>query len=104
MHGKQIINICNAKQARQIYRYKKIKTKLYKNNAAILYSKTCRIKQLTPAYINVRINVNNPRCQRTKNAAIHYRINQELKFQYANDDTRGCIYTVTTYTSWRWAR
>jgi len=20
-----------------------------------------------------------------------------------SDDTRGCIYTITTYTSWRWA-
>jgi len=48
----------------------------------ILY-KTCRIKQLIPTYINIRINGNNQRCQRTKNAAIRYRINQELKFQYA---------------------
>jgi hypothetical protein len=33
--------------------------------------------------VNVRVNGNNLRCQRTKNAAIRYRINQELKFQYA---------------------
>jgi len=33
--------------------------------------------------VNIRVNGNNPRCQRTKNAAIRYRINQELKFQYA---------------------
>ena len=118
MHGQPTIKICNAKQARQIYQYKKIKTTLYKNNAAIWYNKTCRIKQLTPSYINIRINGNTPRCQRTKNAAICYRINQELKFQYAkesflnrctrqspaeSDDTRGCTYTVMTWTSWWWA-
>ena len=30
MHGQSIIKICNAKQARQIHQYKKIKIKLYK--------------------------------------------------------------------------
>jgi hypothetical protein len=73
MHG-QPIKICNAKQARQIYQHKKIKIKLYKNNAAIWYNKTCWIKQLIPPYINIRINGNNPRCQRTKNAAIRYKV------------------------------
>jgi len=47
MHGQPNIKICSAKQAKQIFQYKKIKIKLYKNNAAILYNKTCRIKQLT---------------------------------------------------------
>jgi len=83
MHDQPTIKICNAKQASQIYQYKKIKIKLYKNNAAIWYNKTCRFKQLIPTYTNIRINGNNPRCQRTKNAAIRYRINQELKFKYA---------------------
>ena len=54
MHGQPVIKICNAKQARQIYQYKKIKIKLYKNNADIWYNKIC------------------------------------------NDDTRCCIYTITT--------
>ena len=72
--------------------------------------------QLTPADVNIRVHGNNPRCQRTKNAAILYRTNQELKFQYAkkqklnenrfplnlctgrplteSDDTRWCINTI----------
>jgi len=33
--------------------------------------------------VNIRVNGNNPRCQRTKKAAIRYRINQGLKFHYA---------------------
>ena len=37
MHGQPNIKICNAKQAKQIFQYKKIKIKLHKNNAAIWY-------------------------------------------------------------------
>jgi len=82
MHGQPNIKICIAKQAKQILQYQKIKIKLYKNNAAIWYNKTCWIKQLTPNYINIRVNGNNTRFQKTKNTAIRYRINQELKFLY----------------------
>ena len=42
------LKLCIAKQAKQIFHYKKIKIKLYKNNPAIWFNKTCRIKQLTP--------------------------------------------------------
>jgi len=49
MHDQPTIKICNPKQARQIYQYKKIKTTLYKNNAAIWYNKTCRSPFLTGA-------------------------------------------------------
>ena len=74
MHGPRNIKICNAKQTKQTYQYKNIKVKLYKNIEAIWYNKTCRIKQLILIYINIRVNGNNPRCQRTKNAAIRYRV------------------------------
>ena len=39
MHGQQNVKFCDAKQAAQTYKYKNIKTKLYKNNAAIWYNK-----------------------------------------------------------------
>jgi hypothetical protein len=58
MHGQQNIKFCTAKQAKQIYKYKNIKTKLYKNNAAIWYNKTCRMKQVTPGYISIKVNGN----------------------------------------------
>ena len=66
MHGQLNIKIFSAKQAKQIFQYKKIKIKLYKNNAAIWYNKTCRIKQLTPNYINVRVTGNNTRSQKNE--------------------------------------
>jgi hypothetical protein len=71
------IKFGNAKQAEQMYQYKnnkiwqcqtsktntsiqehKKKTKLYKTKAAILYNKTCRLKQLTPKYISIKLCTN----------------------------------------------
>jgi len=53
MHGQQNVNICTAKQ---VYLYRTIKTKLYKNDAAIWFNQTRRIKQLTRTYISIRVN------------------------------------------------
>jgi len=55
MHGQQNVKFCSAKQATQIHKYKNIKAKLYKNNAAIWYNNTCRLKQITPRYINIKV-------------------------------------------------
>ena len=99
MHGQPIFKICNAKQAKKIYQNEKIKIKLHKINAAICYNKTYRIKQLIPNYINIRINVNYPRCQRTENAVIRYRINQELKFQYAKNNNSRNNFTEFTWNA-----
>jgi hypothetical protein len=74
MHVQPIVKICKAQQARQIYQHKKIKIKLYKNNAAIWYNKACRIKQF---FLN-RYTGQSPA---------------------ESDDTKDCIYTITTWTS-----
>ena len=66
MRGLPNLKICIAKQAKQIFHYKKIKIKLYKTNAAIWFNKTCRIEQLTPNDIKIRVNGNNTRAQRTE--------------------------------------
>jgi len=77
MLGQPNIKICIAKEAKQIFQYKKIKIKLYKNNAAIWYNKTCRIKQLTLNYINISVNGG---CTRRSLAE--------------SDDTIGCKCTI----------
>jgi hypothetical protein len=38
--------------------------------------------QLTPIYIPIKINSNNPQCRKTIKDATQYRLNQELKFLY----------------------
>jgi hypothetical protein len=82
MHGLPNLKICFAKQTKQIFYYKKIKIKLYKNNAAIWYNKTCRIKQLAPNHIKIKNNGNNTRAEKTEIISIRHRINQELRFLY----------------------
>jgi len=63
MHGSMHIKFINAKQATEIHAYKNIKRKLYKTNAAVWFNKTWRVKQLTPNYINIKINGNNRQCK-----------------------------------------
>jgi hypothetical protein len=41
-------------KTKQIYKYKNIETKFYKNNAAIWYNKTCRMKQITPSLLRIK--------------------------------------------------
>ena len=86
MHSQQNIKFVNAQQAKPVYRYENIKEKLYKTNAAVCYNKTCRPKQLTQNYISTNINGDNPQCRKTIQAAIHYRLNQDLKFLYVKWD------------------
>ena len=80
MHGTTRLKFIDAKHAKEIYHYKNTKRKLYKTKAAMWYNKTCRLKQLTPTYINIRINGKNQQCQKTLRTANQYRINQEIKF------------------------
>jgi len=42
----------------------------------------CKIKQLKPIYINIKINGQKPQNKKTIINAIRFRINQEIKFQY----------------------
>jgi hypothetical protein len=90
MHGQKNIKICDAKQ---VYHYKNIKFRLYTNNAAIGFNKTCKAKHLTPTYASIKIKGDNPRCQKTKNAAIRYRINQKAKVPV-------CQKTKNSASSW----
>jgi hypothetical protein len=72
MRGNTKLKFIDAKQATDIYNYKKIQTKLYRTNAAICYNTICRQKQLTSSYINSSIKGKNQQCQNTlKEVRIH---------------------------------
>jgi len=80
MHG-ETIKIINAKQAK-LNNYKNTKYRLLRTNAAIWY-KMCRMKEVKPGYIHVKIKGGRQRDNnRATNQAIRYKINQELKFLY----------------------
>ena len=52
-HTNKTLNFAMQNKRYNFTKYKNIKTKLYKNNAAIWYNKTCRLKQITPRYIKL---------------------------------------------------
>jgi hypothetical protein len=70
----------NAQQAKTYNIYKNTKLKLLKTKAAIWHNKMCRTMNLQPNYIEIKCNGQTPRDKRTKQKAIIYRINQEIKY------------------------
>jgi len=81
MHGERI-KIMDAKQARLLNNFKNTRCRLLRTNAAIWFNKMCRIRQIKPNYINIRINGQKQQDKKTTTQAIRYRINQEIKFLY----------------------
>ena len=71
----------SAQQAK-LNNYKNTKLKLLKTNAAIWFNKLCKIRQLKPNYISIKIKGKKPQDKKTINNAIRYRISQEIKFLY----------------------
>jgi hypothetical protein len=82
MRGGTTIKIIYAQQTKLRKKYKNTKLKLLKTNAAIWFNKMCRIKQLQPNYINIRIHGNKLQDKKTTTNAVRYRLNQEIKFLY----------------------
>jgi hypothetical protein len=80
MRGIQLIKFGNAQQAKLTNNYKNIKVKLHSTNASIWFNKICKLEQLTPTYVHVTVNGNDPRNIPTMNATIRYCLNQELKY------------------------
>jgi hypothetical protein len=79
MHGTMNLKFIGAKQAKEIYQYKNILSKLYKMTAAIWYNKLCRNKNMTPNYVHI-INGGNKQSRNTLKIAEKYRIHKEIKF------------------------
>jgi hypothetical protein len=76
------IKFIKARQAKEIYQYKNTKEKLHNTNAAIWYNKICKVQNLTPKYISIKVNGRNKQSHNTLQTAIKTRINQELKYLY----------------------
>jgi len=64
-------------QSRRISRADRSVTTLYYSR-----SKMCRIRQINPNYINIRINNQKQQDKKATTQPIRYRINQEIKFLY----------------------
>ena len=73
------IKFINAKQATEIQAYENTKRKQHKTKTAIWFNKTCRDKQLTPNYINIKINEFPLRLDYGRSP--HAYVNQRLQIQ-----------------------
>ena len=73
------MGVIDAQQTRIIHPYKNTKEKLLKAYAALCFNKMCGLQHLIPEYIQIKVNGNNTRIILTRNAAVQYRTNQELK-------------------------
>ena len=96
MHGQKNIKLCDAKQ---VYHYKNIKLKLYKNNAPVWFNKTCKAKHLTPTYASIKIKGDNPRCQKNKTVATRYRKKNALRHKPVRRPTNNLPPTVSSHSS-----
>ena len=72
----------NAKQAKLYNNFKNTKCKLLRTNAAVWFNKMCKIKQVRPGYMHIKINGRRQQDKKTTNQTIRYRVNQEIKFLY----------------------
>jgi len=72
----------NGKHAKLYNIFKNTKYKLLRTNAAIWFNKMCKIKQVKPGCIHIKINGARQQGKKTTNQAIRSRINQEIKFLY----------------------
>ena len=75
-----------ASQAQLINRYKNTRSKLQKCCANIYFNKQCLVKQITPAYVNVRIANTSPASLVTTKKAQTIRIKDEIKFLHKKKD------------------
>jgi len=73
------MDVINAQQARIFHNYKNTIEKLLEGKAAVCFNKMCRLQHLIPKYIQIKVNGNNKQIIQTRNAAVQYRTNQELK-------------------------
>jgi hypothetical protein len=71
-----------ASQAKQIYRYKSLKTKILKCNANVFFNKQCLNKNLTPKYANIKVSNTSKAAYVTQKKVCITRIKDEIKFLY----------------------
>jgi hypothetical protein len=61
----------NVQVAKTTYCYKNTKENLLKTDAAIWFSKICKMNQLKPKYVNIKVNGNNRHSVNTKKKGSH---------------------------------
>jgi hypothetical protein len=71
-----------ASQAKLVNQYINTKRKLLRTNAHIWFNRTCKNKNITPKYVNLKLKDSNNAIKLTQKQLTKLRINNELKFLY----------------------
>ena len=71
-----------ADQAKLVYKFKKIKIKIFKINLNIKFNKKCLLSKIIPNYVNININSKSQAAKRAKHKAQLNWISNEIKEQY----------------------
>ena len=71
-----------ASQAKSMYHYKSLRSKILKCKANIYFNRQCLTKNLTPKYAVIKIPTTSKAAQNTQNEVSHIRIKDEIKFLY----------------------
>ena len=68
-----------ASQAKSIYRYKSLRTKVLKCNADIFFNKQCLTKSIIPKYANIKVPTTSKAAHNTQKKVSIIRIKDEIK-------------------------
>jgi hypothetical protein len=71
-----------ASQAKSIYHYKSIRSKVIKCNAYIFFNKQCLAKNIIPKYANIKVPATSKAAHYTQKKVSLIRIKDEIKFLY----------------------
>jgi len=71
-----------ASQAKSMYHYKSLRSKILKCTANIYFNRQCLTKNLNPKYAVIKIPTTSKAAQNTQKKVSHIRIKDEIKFLY----------------------
>jgi hypothetical protein len=93
-----------ASQAKSIYHYKTIRSKILRCNADISFNKQCLRKNIVPKYANINVPITSNAAHSTQARVSSIRIKDEIKFLYRKKDplNKKLYQTIGTKTHRPW--
>ena len=92
-----------ASQAKSIYHYNSIRSKILKCNADTFFNKQCLAKNITPKYANIKVTATSKAAHTTQKRVSVIRIKDEIKFLYMKkDQLNKQLYQVHLKVAQKW--
>jgi hypothetical protein len=91
-----------ASQAKSIYRYKRLRSKILKCNADISFNKQCLSKNIIPKYAHIKVPITSKATHITQTKVTSTRIKDEIKFLYRKDSLNKILYQAHLQAAQEW--